>query len=167
MWDSVKILNIIWLIKMPLGPQTLELSPIQYCVLLEKSLKTYISKLWQCTSWCNKSLWDCIRINILHSKIKKKRLIVLHCWHCMDNSHVNLKKAEHHDANMKDFLSLTWHLSILAPPCWVTKWNHRTIVSDSMSKTQDTTWRIQRHMFIILVHQSRISAFSICKSCNK
>lgn len=56
----------------------------------------------------------------------------------MDNSNVNLKKAEHHDANMKDFLSLTWHLSILAR-C-VTKWNHRTIVSDSMSKTQDTTY---------------------------
>lgn len=35
---------------MPLGPQTLELSPIQYCDLLEKPLKTYLSKLWQRTS---------------------------------------------------------------------------------------------------------------------
>lgn len=30
---------------MHLGPQTLELSPTEYCDLLEKPLKTYLSKL--------------------------------------------------------------------------------------------------------------------------
>lgn len=39
MWDSVKILNIIWLIKMPLGPQTLELSPFSIVISLKSPLK--------------------------------------------------------------------------------------------------------------------------------